>query len=80
MSVTMQEIKDEILSYFICKANESQNCASIVISKDMLQFTPRSGYNIKDYVDEELLYEAEKRGFDYYEDLSDENQIVFIMK
>ena len=55
MSVTMQEIKDEILSYFICKANESQNCASIVISKDMLQFTPRSGYNIKDYVDEDLL-------------------------
>ena len=80
MSVTMQEIKDEILSCFICKANESQNCASIVISKDMLQFTPRSGYNIKDYVDEELLYEAEKRGFDYYEHLSDENQIVFIMK
>lgn len=76
----MQEIKDEILSYFICKANESQNCASIVISKDMLQFTPRSGYNIKDYVDEDLLYEAEKRGFDYYEHLSDENQIIFIMK
>lgn len=80
MSVSMQEIKDEIRSYFISKANESQNCASIVISKDMLQFTPRSGYNIKDYVDEELLYEAEKRGFDYYEHLSDENQIVFIMK
>lgn len=80
MSVTTQEIKDEILSYFICKANESQNCASIVISKDMLPFTPRSEYNIKNYVDKELLYEAEKRGFDYYEHLSDENQIVFIMK
>ena len=80
MSVTMQEIKDEILSYFIRKANESQNCASIVISKEILQFTPRSEYNIKNYVDKELLYEAEKRGFDYYEHLSDENQIVFIMK
>ena len=80
MNVTMQEIKDEILSYFICKANESQNCASIVISKDMLQFTPRSGYNIKDYVDEELLYEAEKRGFDYCKNLSDKDQLVFIMK
>ena len=33
---------------------------------------------IKSY--KELLYEAEKRGFDYYEHLSDENQIVFIMK
>lgn len=76
----MQEIKDEILSYFICKANESQNCASIVISKDKLQFTPRSGYNIKDYVDEELLYEAEKRGFDYCKNLSDKDQLVFIMK
>lgn len=80
MSVTMQEIKDEILSYFIWKANELQNCASIVINKDMLPFTPRSEYNIKNYVDKELLYEAEKRGFDYYEHLSDENQIVFIMK
>ncbi len=80
MSVTMQEIKDEILSCFICKANESHNCASIVINKDMLPFTPRSEYNIKNYVDKELLYEAEKRGFDYYEHLSDENQIVFMMK
>lgn len=76
----MQEIKDEILSYFICKANESQNCASIVISKDILPFIPHSEYNIKNYVGAKLLYEAEKRGFDYYEHLSDENQIVFIMK
>ena len=80
MSVTMQEIKDEILSYFIWKANESQNCASIVISKDMLQFTPRSEYNIKNYVDAKLLYEAEKRGFDYCKNLSDKDQLVFIMK
>lgn len=80
MSVTMQEIKDEILSCFICKANESYNCASIVINKDMLPFTPRSGYNIKDYVDEELLYEAEKRGFDYCKNLSNKDQLVFIMK
>lgn len=80
MSVTMQEIKDEILSYFIRKANESQNCASIVISKDMLQFTPRSEYNIKNYADKELLYEAEKRGFDYCKNLSDKDQLVFIMK
>lgn len=80
MSITMQEIKDEILSYFIWKVNESQNCASIVISKDMLQFTPRSEYNIKSYVDKELLYEANKSGFNYCEDLSNENQLVFIMK
>lgn len=80
MSVTSQEIKEEILTLFIHKINKSQNCASIVISKDMLPFTPRSGYNIMDYVDAKLLYEAEKRGFDYYEHLSDENQIVFIMK
>ena len=80
MSVTMQEIKDEILSCFICKANESHNCASIVISKDMLPFTPRSEYNIKNYVDKELLYEAEKRGFDYCKNLSDKDQLVFIMK
>lgn len=76
----MQEIKDEILSCFICKANESHNCASIVINKDMLPFTPRSEYNIKNYVDKELLYEANKSGFNYCEDLSDENQLVFIMK
>lgn len=80
MSVTSQEIKEEILTLFIHKINESQNCASIVISKDMLQFTPRSGYNIKDYVDEDLLYEAEKRGFDYCKNLSDKDQLVFIMK
>ena len=80
MSVTMHDIKNEILSCFICKSNESHNCASIVINKDMLPFTPRSEYNIKNYVDKELLYEAEKRGFDYYEHLSNENQIVFIMK
>ena len=80
MNVTMQEIKDKILSCFICKANESQNCASIVISKDMLPFIPRSEYNIKHYVYKELLYEAEKSGFNYCEHLSDENQIVFIMK
>lgn len=80
MSVTMQEIKDEILSYFIWKANESQNCASIVINKDMLPFIPRREYNIKNYVDKELLYEANKSGFNYCEDLSNENQLVFIMK
>ena len=80
MSVTMQEIKDEILSCFICKANESHNCASIVINKDMLPFTPRSEYNIKNYVDAKLLYEAEKRGFDYCKNLSDKDQLVFIMK
>jgi cytoplasmic iron level regulating protein YaaA (DUF328/UPF0246 family) len=80
MSVTMQEIKDEILSYFIWKANESQNCASIVINKDVLPFIPRREYNIKNYVDKELLYEANKSGFNYCEDLSDENQLVFIMK
>ena len=80
MSVTSQEIKEEILTLFIHKINESQNCASIVISKDMLQFTPRSGYNIKDYVDAKLLYEAEKRGFDYCKNLSDKDQLVFIMK
>lgn len=80
MSVTMQDIKDEILSYFICKANESHNCASIVINKDMLPFTPRSEYNIKNYVDAKLLYEAEKRGFDYCKNLSDKDQLVFIMK
>jgi len=80
MSVTMQEIKDEILSYFICKVNESKNCASIVISKDMLPFIPRSEYNIKNYVDAKLLYEAEKRGFDYCKNLSDKDQLVFIMK
>ena len=80
MSVTMHDIKNEILSCFISKVNESHNCASILINKDMLPFTPRSEYNIKNYVDKELLYEAEKRGFDYYEHLSDENQIVFIMK
>ena len=80
MSVTSQEIKEEILTLFIHKINESQNCASIVINKDMLPFIPRSEYSIKNYVDKELLYEAEKRGFDYYEHLSGENQIVFIMK
>ena len=80
MSVTMHDIKNEILSRFICKANESQNCASIVISKDMLPFIPRSEYNIKNYVDAKLLYEAEKRGFDYCKNLSDKDQLVFIMK
>ena len=80
MSVNMQEIKDEILSCFICKANESHNCASIVISKDMLPFIPRSGYNMMDYVDERLLNEVENRDFDYYYKLSDENQLVFIKK
>ena len=80
MSVTKQEIKEEILSYFISKVNELQNCASIVISKDMLPFTPRSGYNIMDYVDERLLNEVGNRDFDYYYKLSDENQLVFIKK
>ena len=80
ISVTKQEIKEEILSYFISKVNESQNCASIVISKDMLPFIPRSGYNIMDYVDERLLNEVENRDFDYYYKLSDENQLVFIKK
>ena len=80
ISVTKQEIKEEILSYFISKVNELQNCASIVISKEMLPFTPRSGYNIMDYVDERLLNEVENRDFDYYYKLSDENQLVFIKK
>ena len=80
MSVTSQEIKEEILTLFIHKINESQNCASIVINKDMLPFIPRSEYNIKNYVDAKLLYEAEKRGFDYCKNLSDKDQLVFIMK
>jgi hypothetical protein len=78
--VTQQEVSDEILSEFISRANESQNCASIVISKDILPFIPRSEYNIKNYVDAKLLYEAEKRGFDYCKNLSDKDQLVFIMK
>lgn len=80
MSVTSQEIKEEILTLFIHKINESQNCASIVISKDMLPFIPHSEYNIKNYVDAKLLYEVEKRGFDYCKNLSDKDQLVFITK
>ena len=80
ISVTKQEIKEEILSYFISKVNELQNCASIVISKEMLPFTPRSGYNIMDYVEAKLLYEVGKRGFNYCKNLSDKDQLVFIMK
>ena len=46
----------------------------------MLPFIPRSEYNIKNYVDAKLLYEAEKRGFHYCKNLSDKDQLVFIMK
>lgn len=80
ISVTVQDIKDEILSNFMRKANESQNCASIVISKDMLPFTPRSSYNIMDYVDEMLLNKVENQGFDYFKNHSDRNQLVFVKK
>ena len=80
ISVTKQEIKEEILSYFISKVNESQNCASIIITKGMLPFTPFNEYNIKDYIDDRILYEINKRGFNYHPNLSDDTQLVFIMK
>ena len=80
ISVTIQDIKDEIISIFTSKVNESQNCASIVISKDMLPFTPRCEYNLLKCIDEKLLLEVKKRGFNYSKNLSDENQLVFIKK
>lgn len=80
MAITAQEIKDIILSCFICKSETMHNCASIVIYKETIEIYPRSGYNMTDYVDAKLLYEAEKRGFDYCNNLSDKDQLVFIMK
>lgn len=80
MSVTMHDIKNEIFSCFISKVNESHNCASILINKDMLPFTPRSGYNMTDYVDEGLLSIARKRGFEYNKIESDVHHLVFIKK
>ena len=46
----------------------------------MLPFTPRSGYNMTDYVDEGLLSIARKRGFEYNKIESDVHHLVFIKK
>lgn len=76
--VTQQEVSDEILSEFISRANESQNCASIIINRDMLPFQPR--YDIRQFLNNNIQEEAKKKGFDYCKNLSDKDQLVFIMK
>ena len=76
---TPQEIKEEILSTFIAKVNVAHNCASIVISRDMLPFFPRS-YDIREYVWDNLLNEVQNRGFNYCQSLSDDSQFVFIIQ
>ena len=80
MIVMAEEVKHEILSLFISKVEEEHNCAAILINKDMLPFTPRSGYNMTDYVDEGLLSIARKRGFEYNKIESDVHHLVFIKK
>ncbi len=80
MIVMAEEVKHEILSLFISKVEEEHNCASILINKDMLPFTPRSGYNMTNYVDEGLLSIARKRGFEYNKIESDVHHLVFIKK
>lgn len=80
MIVMAEEVKHEILSLFISKVEEEHNCASILINKDMLPFTPRSGYNMTDYVDEKLLSIAREKGFEYNKHESDDHHLVFIKK
>ena len=80
MSVTMQEIKDIILSNFIYKSETMHNCASIVIDKETIGVYPRSGYNMTDYVDEKLLSIAREKGFEYNKNESDDYHLVFIKK
>ncbi|MBO7545912.1 MAG: hypothetical protein J6T19_04315 [Paludibacteraceae bacterium] len=77
--ISNKEIKDEILSVFCSRASRN-NCASVVINKDDLDIVPHCGYSIQHFVDDRLKNEANKKGFYFVKDLSDDDQLVFRMK
>jgi len=77
--ISNKEIKDEILSVF-CSRGSRINCASVVINKDDLDIVPYRGYSIQQFVDDRLINEANKKGFYFVKDLSDDDQLVFRMK
>lgn len=72
------KIRDEILEVLISSPSTAQNNASIVITREMLPLA--RNYDIRRYVDELITEESRKKGYDYFEKLSDEDQLVFVMK
>ena len=73
-----QEVKDEIRSKFLQRINGVQNCASVVIKRQDLPFGPR--YDMRCFVDNSIKNVAQRKGFLYSEDSSEDSQLVFIMK
>lgn len=76
--VTQQEVSDEIFNILISQPGVEQNNASIIINRDMLPFQPR--YDIRQFLNNNILEEAKKKGFEYSRTKSDKDQLVFIMK
>ena len=73
-----QEVKDEIKNVFLQRINGVPNCASIRIERKELPFEPR--YDMRKFVDDSLKEVADKKGFLYSEDFSDDAQLFFVIK
>lgn len=77
-NVTQQEVSNEILKVVIASPSVLQNHASLIIDRNMLPFQPR--YDIRKFINEHILIEAKKKGFEYSRTQSDDCRLVFFMK
>ena len=78
--VTRKEISDEILTEFISRVSASRNCARIVINRMELPFYPPRSYDIRCYINEDVMDAANLHGFALNQNVSNEEMLVFDMK
>ena len=78
--VTEQEISEEILNVFQTKVRTNTNCVRIVISREELPFVPPHSYDIRRYINDDILNAAKLNRFVFYRNLSNEDVLVFDMK
>jgi len=77
---TSQEVSDEILNEFLNRANSSNNVVRISICRMELSFDPPRCYDIRCYLNDDIVDSAKLNGFVYRNDLSNEDRLIFDKK